>query len=54
LDRSPFRPGAAAREKEKDSMIASLSAAASAMPWGTIAHVVGAMIYAGIGAVLGV
>ncbi|OXR39694.1 hypothetical protein B7C42_08240 [Nocardia cerradoensis] len=35
-------------------MLSSLSAAAAAMPWGTIAHVVGAMIYAGIGAVLGV
>ena len=34
-------------------MISSLSAAAAGMPWGTIGHVVLAMIAAGIGAVIG-
>ncbi len=34
-------------------MISSLSAAAAAMPWSTIGHVLGAALVAGIGALIG-
>jgi hypothetical protein len=35
-------------------MISSLSAAAAAMPWKTIGHIILVMLAAGIGAVVGV
>ena len=34
-------------------MISSLSAAAAGVPWSTIGHVLGAMVVAGIGALIG-